>query len=179
MVSVLHCVCLCNSSMKACMYPCMCALVAGMGILERKPLEECNEELKAKFWPTYKVCGVVAWRETVVFPPHSPVLFVQSFQGWSWQDEVEPVTQACSCYMKCIRGASLTLPRPTFAAPAVCGNGLGAWLGIYNYWKRMPNILKHCNRSQTEQCRNMRSAIDNKGSSRQDWERTQWETSIN
>ena len=44
---------------------------------------------------------------------------------------VEPMTQACSCYMKCIRGASLTLPRPTFAVPAICGNGLGAWLGIY------------------------------------------------
>ena len=77
------CVYAMRSSMKACMYPCMCALVAGMGILEKKPLEECNEELKAKFWPTYKVCGVVAWRETVVFPLHSPVLFVQSFQGWS------------------------------------------------------------------------------------------------
>ena len=64
------------------MCPCICALVVGMGILERKPLEECNEELKAKFWPTYKVCGGVAWRKTVVFPPHSPVLCVQSFQGW-------------------------------------------------------------------------------------------------
>ena len=33
----------------------MLVLNTGMGILERKPLEECKEELKAKFWPTYKV----------------------------------------------------------------------------------------------------------------------------
>ena len=33
----------------------MCVLNAGMSILERNTLEECKEELKVKFWPTYKV----------------------------------------------------------------------------------------------------------------------------
>ena len=54
-------VCVFNEGKRACVY----WIDAGMGILERKPLEECKEELNAKFWPTYKVCVCVLcvqWR---------------------------------------------------------------------------------------------------------------------
>lgn len=38
----------------------MCSFFFGINLLELKPVSECIEEVKIKFWPTYKI-GVCVW----------------------------------------------------------------------------------------------------------------------
>lgn len=37
----------------------MCCFFFGMNLLEQKSISECAEEVKQKFWPTYKVYLIV------------------------------------------------------------------------------------------------------------------------
>ncbi|XP_017881346.1 mpv17-like protein [Ceratina calcarata] len=65
----------------------MCCFFFGMNMLEMKPITECFEEVKQKFWPTYKV-GVCVWPvlQTVNFifvPEHNRVVYV-SFCSFMW-----------------------------------------------------------------------------------------------
>lgn len=65
----------------------MCCFFFGMNLLEMKPITECFEEVKQKFWPTYKV-GVCVWPvlQTVNFifvPEHNRVVYV-SFCSFMW-----------------------------------------------------------------------------------------------
>ncbi|XP_076654416.1 mpv17-like protein [Halictus rubicundus] len=65
----------------------MCCFFFGINLLELKPVAECVEEVKQKFWPTYKV-GVCVWPilQTVNFffvPEHNRVVYV-SFCSLIW-----------------------------------------------------------------------------------------------
>ncbi|OAD58935.1 Mpv17-like protein, partial [Eufriesea mexicana] len=65
----------------------MCCFFFGINLLEMKPVAECLEEVKHKFWPTYKV-GVCVWPilQTVNFflvPEHNRVVYV-SFCSLIW-----------------------------------------------------------------------------------------------
>ncbi|KOC63833.1 Mpv17-like protein [Habropoda laboriosa] len=65
----------------------MCCFFFGMNLLEMKPIAECVEEVKRKFWPTYKV-GVCVWPvlQTINFflvPEHNRVVYV-SFCSLIW-----------------------------------------------------------------------------------------------
>ncbi|XP_012241995.1 mpv17-like protein [Bombus impatiens] len=65
----------------------MCCFFFGMNLLEMKPVAECIEEIKHKFWPTYKV-GVCVWPilQTINFffvPEHNRVIYV-SFCSLIW-----------------------------------------------------------------------------------------------
>lgn len=58
----------------------MCCFFFGMNFLEQKSILECTEEVKQKFWPTYKV-GVCVWPvlQTINFlliPEHNRVVYV-------------------------------------------------------------------------------------------------------
>ncbi|XP_076232725.1 mpv17-like protein isoform X2 [Calliopsis andreniformis] len=58
----------------------MCCFFFGINLLEMKPVAECLEEVKQKFWPTYKV-GVCVWPilQTINFflvPEHNRVVYV-------------------------------------------------------------------------------------------------------
>ncbi|XP_076159979.1 mpv17-like protein [Ptiloglossa arizonensis] len=58
----------------------MCCFFFGINLLEMKPVSECIEEVKQKFWPTYKV-GVCVWPvlQTINFffiPEHNRVVYV-------------------------------------------------------------------------------------------------------
>lgn len=58
----------------------MCSFFFGMSFLELKPVSECIEEVKIKFWPTYKV-GVCVWPvlQTINFfliPERNRVVYV-------------------------------------------------------------------------------------------------------
>ncbi|XP_076626852.1 mpv17-like protein [Colletes latitarsis] len=58
----------------------MCCFFFGINLLEMKPVSECIEEVKRKFWPTYKV-GVCVWPvlQTINFfliPEHNRVVYV-------------------------------------------------------------------------------------------------------
>ncbi|XP_012350589.1 mpv17-like protein [Apis laboriosa] len=58
----------------------MCCFFFGINLLEMKPITECIEEVKHKFWPTYKI-GVCVWPilQTVNFffiPEHNRVVYV-------------------------------------------------------------------------------------------------------
>ncbi|KAK2586725.1 hypothetical protein KPH14_011760 [Odynerus spinipes] len=58
----------------------MCCFFFGMNLLEQKPIVECTEEVKQKFWPTYKV-GVCVWPvlqtiNFVLIPEHNRVVYV-------------------------------------------------------------------------------------------------------
>ncbi|XP_012176482.1 mpv17-like protein isoform X4 [Bombus affinis] len=68
----------------------MCCFFFGMNLLEMKPVAECIEEVKHKFWPTYKVkyVGVCVWPilQTINFffvPEHNRVIYV-SFCSLIW-----------------------------------------------------------------------------------------------
>ncbi|CAK9809671.1 Mpv17-like protein 2 [Anthophora plagiata] len=65
----------------------MCCFFFGINLLEMKPVAECAEEVKRKFWPTYKV-GVCVWPilQTINFffiPEHNRVVYV-SFCSLIW-----------------------------------------------------------------------------------------------
>ncbi|XP_076674585.1 mpv17-like protein [Andrena cerasifolii] len=65
----------------------MCCFFFGMNLLELKPVAECVEEVKQKFWPTYKI-GVCVWPvlQTINFfliPEHNRVVYV-SFCSLIW-----------------------------------------------------------------------------------------------
>ncbi|XP_076755468.1 mpv17-like protein [Xylocopa sonorina] len=65
----------------------MCCFFFGINLLELKPVSECIDEVKQKFWPTYKV-GVCVWPilQTVNFffvPEHNRVVYV-SFCSLMW-----------------------------------------------------------------------------------------------
>ncbi|XP_012233348.1 mpv17-like protein [Linepithema humile] len=58
----------------------MCSFFFGMNLLELKPVSECIEEVKIKFWPTYKI-GVCVWPvlQTINFfliPERNRVVYV-------------------------------------------------------------------------------------------------------
>ncbi|XP_014487765.1 PREDICTED: mpv17-like protein [Dinoponera quadriceps] len=58
----------------------MCSFFFGMNLLELKPVSECIEEVKIKFWPTYKV-AICIWPilQTVNFvliPERNRVIYV-------------------------------------------------------------------------------------------------------
>ncbi|KAL2732988.1 mpv17-like protein isoform X1 [Vespula maculifrons] len=58
----------------------MCCFFFGMNLLEQKSISECAEEVKQKFWPTYKV-GVCIWPilqtiNFVLIPEHNRVVYV-------------------------------------------------------------------------------------------------------
>lgn len=58
----------------------MCCFFFGMNLLEMKPVTECAEEVKRKFWPTYKI-GVCVWPvlqtiNFVLIPEHNRVVYV-------------------------------------------------------------------------------------------------------
>ncbi|XP_043254564.1 mpv17-like protein [Colletes gigas] len=58
----------------------MCCFFFGINFLEMRPVSECIEEVKRKFWPTYKV-GVCVWPvlQTINFfliPEHNRVVYV-------------------------------------------------------------------------------------------------------
>lgn len=58
----------------------MCCFFFGMNLLEMKPISECAEEVKQKFWPTYKI-GVCVWPilqtiNHVLIPEHNKVVYV-------------------------------------------------------------------------------------------------------
>ncbi|XP_015604493.1 mpv17-like protein isoform X2 [Cephus cinctus] len=58
----------------------MCCFFFGINLLEFKPISECVEEVKQKFWPTYKV-GVCVWPilQTINFavvPERNRVVYV-------------------------------------------------------------------------------------------------------
>lgn len=80
----------------------MCCFFFGINLLELKPVAECVEEVKQKFWPTYKV-GVCVWPilQTVNFffvPEHNRVVYV-SFCSLIWTSFL--------AYMKAIEGQKL------------------------------------------------------------------------
>ncbi|XP_034188644.1 mpv17-like protein isoform X2 [Osmia lignaria lignaria] len=65
----------------------MCCFFFGINLLEMKPVAECIEEVKHKFWPTYKV-GVCVWPilqtiNFVLIPEHNRVVYV-SFCSLIW-----------------------------------------------------------------------------------------------
>ncbi|XP_049867703.1 mpv17-like protein [Pectinophora gossypiella] len=58
----------------------MCSFYFGMSLLEMKPVHEAAAEVKAKFWPTYKV-GASIWPAIAMFnfcviPPRNRVPFI-------------------------------------------------------------------------------------------------------
>ncbi|GAB1866727.1 Mpv17-like protein [Camponotus japonicus] len=58
----------------------MCSFFFGMSFLELKPVSECIEEVKIKFWPTYKI-GICVWPilQTINFiliPERNRVVYV-------------------------------------------------------------------------------------------------------
>ncbi|CAL7947484.1 unnamed protein product [Xylocopa violacea] len=65
----------------------MCCFFFGINLLEMKPISECIDEVKQKFWPTYKI-GVCVWPilQTINFffvPEHNRVVYV-SFCSLMW-----------------------------------------------------------------------------------------------
>ncbi|XP_053987326.1 mpv17-like protein isoform X3 [Hylaeus anthracinus] len=77
----------------------MCCFFFGINLLEMKPVSECVEEVKQKFWPTYKV-GVCVWPvlQTINFfliPEHNRVVYV-SFCSLIWTSFL--------AYMKAMEG---------------------------------------------------------------------------
>lgn len=58
----------------------MCCFFFGINLLEFKPISECAEEVRQKFWPTYKI-GVCVWPilqtiNFVLIPEHNRVVYV-------------------------------------------------------------------------------------------------------
>ncbi|XP_014598369.1 PREDICTED: mpv17-like protein isoform X2 [Polistes canadensis] len=58
----------------------MCCFFFGMNLLEQKSISECIEEVKQKFWPTYKI-GVCVWPilqtiNFVLIPEHNRIVYV-------------------------------------------------------------------------------------------------------
>lgn len=58
----------------------MCCFFFGINLLEMKPISECVEEVRQKFWPTYKI-GICVWPilqtiNFVLIPEHNRVIYV-------------------------------------------------------------------------------------------------------
>jgi len=58
----------------------MCSFFFGMSLLELKPVSECIDEVKIKFWPTYKI-GICIWPilqtiNFVLIPERNRVVYV-------------------------------------------------------------------------------------------------------